>query len=130
MKDLYRRNGLRPREADPVKIHGASGSAEEREAAFTILLNAEKKREYDAAHLALSRIGYLRRHTGLTGSWRSRYGDFLEPGLAGNAGSGANRRTRWSLDRALGWLLITLVVLAIVLPLIYLLISLWAALKL
>lgn len=81
MKDLYRRNKLRPRESDRVKIHNCDGSEEDKEAAFTVLLNADKKAKYDRAHATLSNIGYIRRHLGLGGksNWRLRYGDFLDP---------------------------------------------------
>lgn len=127
MKDLYWRNGLRPRESDRVKIHGARGSDAEREAAFTILLNDEKKLEYDSAHRALSRVGYLRRHLGLTGkgNWRATYGDFLEPMKEGDLGSPSmvSRKKGWSPARLMGWLLITLLILGLLLPLLYLLLS-------
>lgn len=81
MKDLYRRNKLAPREGDPVKINNCSGSEEDREAAFHILLNPERKALYDRSHAALSHIGYIRRQLGLAGkdNWRVRYGDFCEP---------------------------------------------------
>lgn len=81
MKDLYRRNKLRPRESDRVEIHNCAGSDADKEAAFTILLNDEKKVQYDRVHSTLSNIGYVRRHLGLGGksNWRVRYGDFLHP---------------------------------------------------
>lgn len=81
MKDLYRRNKLRPRESDRVEIHNCAGSDADKEAAFTILLNDEKKAEYDRVHTTLSNIGYVRRHLGLGGksNWRLRYDDFLHP---------------------------------------------------
>lgn len=126
MKDLYRCNGLRPRESDNVKIHGASGSAEEREAAFSILLNAHRKREYDAAHLALSRIGYLRRHMGLGGrhNWRRLYGEFLEPDvMEQNSSQPASAKPRLPWRLILGWLLIATVVVAATTPLAYLVIT-------
>lgn len=81
MKDLYRRNRLRPRESNRLRIHNADGNDEDREAAFTVLLNERKKREYDRVHATLSKVGYIRRHLGLGGrsSWRRHYEDFLQP---------------------------------------------------
>lgn len=81
MKDLYRRNKLRPRASDRVEIHNCAGSEEDKEAAFTILLNEQKKAEYDRVYTSLIRIGYIRRHLGLGGrsNWRIRYDDFLHP---------------------------------------------------
>jgi hypothetical protein len=81
MKDLYRRNKLRPRETDPIKIHNCEGCDEDKEAAFTILLNADKKAHYDRVHVTLSTIGHIRRHLGLAGksNWRTHYADFLHP---------------------------------------------------
>lgn len=127
MRDLYWRNGLRPRESDRVKIHAAAGSDQEREAAFTILLNDEKKAVYDSAHRALSRVGYLRRHLGLAGkgNWRAEYGDFLEPMKEGGLQSPSHRPRKkgWRAARIVGWLLITLLILGLLLPLAYLLLS-------
>ncbi|MCW8195217.1 hypothetical protein F6455_10505 [Proteobacteria bacterium 005FR1] len=81
MKDLYRRNKLRPRESNRVKINNSRGSEGDKEAAFTILLNAERKTHYDRVHAVLTQVGYVRRHLGLAGKseWRSNYGDFLSP---------------------------------------------------
>lgn len=119
MRDLYRRNGLRERESEQVKIHDAAGAAEEREAAFSILLNPRRKPEYDAAHLALSRIGYLRRHMGLVGrdNWRHRYADFLEPEVMAQAGAPvAPKKAHRPWRRLLGWLVIAAVLAAMLVP--------------
>lgn len=129
MKDLYWRNGLHPREEDRVKIHAANGADEDREAAFAILLNVKKKAEYDAAHLALSRIGYLRRHIGLAGgnNWRAKYGDFLEPAKEGFTSSlpTEQKKPGLRLARLVGWFVVLLLCLALLLPLAYLLFSAW-----
>lgn len=126
MKDLYWRNGLRPRETDRVKIHEAAGLEEDRGAAFAILLNAAKKAQYDSAHLALNRVGYLRRHMGLAGraNWRLHYGDFLEPAKDDLASHSRAAKPRHKA-RIIGWCLILLLVLALLLPLAYLLASIW-----
>lgn len=111
MKDLYRRNKLRPRESDPVKIHNSAGSEEDQEAAYTILLNPERKAHYDRVHTTLSQIGYVRRHLGLAGKsdWRARHGDFLSqhevPAVRPARTRKAFRLPRWHLPHlpAIPW---------------------------
>ncbi|GAB1267596.1 hypothetical protein NBRC116493_08490 [Aurantivibrio infirmus] len=80
MKDLYRRNNLKPCESDPVKIHNCEGGSEkDKEAAYTILLNENKKIEYDRVYKAVDSIGYIRAHFGLnkTSNWDQVYSDFV-----------------------------------------------------
>lgn len=126
MKDLYRRNKLAPRESDRIRIHNSEGSEEDKEAAFTILLNPRKKAEYDRAHATLSHIGYLRRHLGLGGKsgWRIHHSDFLDPPEPPSVRRRKPRRTvtpkaprRARRLRPMVWLV--LVVMAVA-PLVYL----------
>lgn len=80
MKDLYRRNRLEACEADPVKIHNCEGGSDaEKDAAYTILLNENKKIEYDRVYKAVQTIGYIRGHFGLSKSsnWHRQYSDFV-----------------------------------------------------
>lgn len=80
MKDLYRRNKLSPLESDLVKIHSSqSDTAADQEAAFTILLNKEKKAEYDRAYRVAKTIGLLRSRMRVKdrSEWRSECGDFV-----------------------------------------------------
>lgn len=80
MKDLYRRNNLEACESDPVKIHNCEGGSDaEKDAAYTILLNENKKIEYDRVYNALQTIGYIRGHFDLskTSNWHRQYSDFV-----------------------------------------------------
>jgi len=80
MKDLYRRNMLEACEADPVKIHNCVGGSDaEKDAAYNILLNENKKIEYDRVYKAVHAIGYIRGHFGLSRSsnWHRQYSDFV-----------------------------------------------------
>lgn len=126
MRDLYRRNKLRPRESDRVEIHNCAGSDADKEAAFTVLLNAEKKAEYDRAHTTLSNIGYVRRHLGLGGksNWRLRYDDFLHPAEADPPRSTSKARKPAPVPKSgaallLSWPVVSFALL-ILLPLAYL----------
>jgi len=80
MRDLYLRNHLAPRESDPVKINNCEGGfAEDQEAAFSILLNDERKRVYDQTHQALEIIGFIRGHCDInTKAWSQKNGDFYQ----------------------------------------------------
>lgn len=79
MKDLYRRNQLKPLESDVVKINNShSDNPEDGEAAFAILLNSDRKKEYDKVYKAVTTIGQLRAHFGINNlnGWRHSYTDF------------------------------------------------------
>lgn len=80
MKDLYRRNGLKPLESDTVKINNCkSTNSQDNEAAFVILLNGERKQQYDRVYSTLNTIARLRDRYALTHSsgWSTQYGDFV-----------------------------------------------------
>ncbi|MGI1679062.1 MAG: hypothetical protein K6L75_10045 [Cellvibrionaceae bacterium] len=79
MKDLYRRNNLTSGETQATKIHGIEGGFEEdREAAFSILLNKERKVVYDITHKTLKAIGRLRTRNDLnTADWKKNNSDYV-----------------------------------------------------
>ncbi len=80
MKDLYRRNNLESGESNVVKIHGIdnSGFEEDREAAFSILLNQTRKNVYDNTHKTLKSIGLLRTKFNLnTADWKNNNSDYV-----------------------------------------------------
>ncbi len=80
MKDLYRRNHLNPLEDNVVKINNCkSDMPEDSEAAYSILLNEERKRQYDQAYKALSSVANLRKRYDLStkNDWHRSYADFL-----------------------------------------------------
>ncbi|MEX1033494.1 MAG: SH3 domain-containing protein [Cellvibrionaceae bacterium] len=123
MKDLYRRNNLRPRETNRVKIHNCDGNEADKDAAFTILLNQDKKAEYDRVHATLSAIGYVRRHLGLVGksNWRKRYGDFLATNVDADRSEprrGPKQAKKVVVEALLSWPVVGLVLLSLV-PLAY-----------
>lgn len=79
MRDLYRRNNLRPLESDVVKISNCkSADQQDNEAAFIILLNQERKKQYDKVYSTLKTIGVLReRFSCKANAWNERYPDFI-----------------------------------------------------
>lgn len=70
MKDLYRRLGIEPQSSDE-EISSALASKPELSEFSSILLNPERRAQYDETHHILKTIGILRHHLGLdTGhSW-------------------------------------------------------------
>ncbi|MGH1471670.1 MAG: hypothetical protein ACRBCS_10785 [Cellvibrionaceae bacterium] len=79
MKDLYRRNNLHSGESRTSKLHSIENAFEEdREAAFSILLNTERKKVYDFSHETLRAIGRLREKNDLnTTEWRKANSDYV-----------------------------------------------------
>lgn len=80
MKDLYRRNDLSSGESNPAKIHAIDGGfQEDREAAFAVFLNEERKKIYDATHETLKIIGRLRTKLDLNSEeWKKNNPDYVE----------------------------------------------------
>ena len=106
MKDLYKRNGLKPLESDAIKIHNCrSENSSDNEAAFAILLNKERKNKYDKLYVTLSKIGKLRKRYSLenVGDWVDQYADFLTvsipPGKDLNSATAATNFIKGSINR-------------------------------
>lgn len=78
MKDLYRRGNLKPYEADRNRILDCDGFPEDIEAACVVLLDAERKAEYDRCYSVLKTVAQARKNLSVSTSdtWKNKYRDF------------------------------------------------------